>query len=153
MWFSMKMSFSYFNEKIPAPQPGKLLEGGSLSPHNDVSFHNSDIEKLDISDIEHLDGNISIDLNNKRVNRAEAALGLPVITTNNLRSMMPKIKSLKADIIERNVDISFLQEIWEQSDSDNFKMKLKQCLSLMVSNTYLNQDQKMQRELLIVVLP
>ena len=66
---------------------------------------------------------------------------------------MPKIKSLKADIIERNVDISFLQEIWEQSDSDNFKMKLKQCLSLMVSNTYLNQDQKMQRELLIVVLP
>ena len=127
--------------------------GGSLSLHNDVSFHNSDIEKLDISDIEQLDGNISIDLNNKRVNRAEAALGLPVITTNNLRSMMPKIKSLKADIIERNVDISFLQEIWEQSDSDNFKMKLKQCLSLMVSNTYLNQDQKMQRELLIVVLP
>ena len=127
--------------------------GGSLSPHNDVSFHNSDIEKLDISDIEQLDGNISIDLNNKRVNRAEAAPGLPVITTNNLQSMMPKIKSLKADIIERNVDISFLQEIWEQSDSDNFKMKLKQCLSLMVSNTYLNQDQKMQRELLIVVLP
>ena len=127
--------------------------GGSLSLHNDVSFHNSDIEKLDISDIEQLDGNISIDLNNKRVNRAEAALGLPVITTNNLRSMIPKIKSLKADIIERNVDISFLQEIWEQSDSDNFKMKLKQCLSLMVSNTYLNQDQKMQRELLIVVLP
>ena len=127
--------------------------GGSLSLHNDVSFHNSDIEKLDISDIEQLDGNISIDLNNKRVNRAEAALGLPVITTNNLRSMMPKIKSVKADIIERNVDISFLQEIWEQSDSDNFKMKLKQCLSLMVSNTYLNQDQKMQRELLIVVLP
>ena len=99
--------------------------GGSLSLHNDVSFHNSDIEKLDISDIEQLDGNISIDLNNKRVNRAEAALGLPVITTNNLRSMMPKIKSLKADIIDRNVDISFLQEIWEQSDSDNFKMKLK----------------------------
>ena len=127
--------------------------GGSLSLHNDVSFHNSDIEKLDISDIEQLDGNISIDLNNKRVNRAEAALGLPVITTNNLRSMMPKIKSLKADIIERNVDISFLQEIWEQSDSDNFKMKLKQYLSLMVSNTYLNQNQKMQRELLIVVLP
>ena len=126
---------------------------GSLSLHNDVSFHNSDIEKLDISDIEQLDGNISIDLNNKRVIRAEAVLGLPVITTNNLRSMIPKIKSLKADIIERNVDISFLQEIWEQSDSDNFKMKLKQCLSLMVSNTYLNQDQKMQRELLIVVLP
>ena len=38
--------------------------GGSLSLHNDVSFHNSDIEKLDISDIEQLDGNISIDLNN-----------------------------------------------------------------------------------------
>ena len=66
--------------------------------------------------------------------------------------MIPKIKSLKADIIERNVDISFLQEIWEQSDSDNFKMKLKQCLSLMVSNTYLNQDQKMEKKYMLKLM-
>ena len=29
---------------------------------------------------------------------------------------MPKINSLKTDIIERSIDVSFLQEIWEKDE-------------------------------------
>ena len=31
---------------------------------------------------------------------------------------MPKINSLKTDILKRNVDLAFLQEIWEQSENE-----------------------------------
>ena len=41
-------------------------------------------------------------------------INLPVIASYNLRSMMPKLQSLKTDILERNVDIALLQEIWEK---------------------------------------
>ena len=41
---------------------------------------------------------------------------LPIVATYNLRSLLPKIKSLKTDIIERSIDISFLQEIWEKDE-------------------------------------
>ena len=66
------------------------------SPNSDGCFDNS--QPFSFSHIEQLDGNVSINSGIK-INRTVAALSLPIIATYNLRSMFPKINSLKTDII------------------------------------------------------
>ena len=44
---------------------------------------------------------------------------IPKIATYNLRSLYPKINHLKTDILERSIDVSFLQEIWEPQRNDD----------------------------------
>ena len=59
-----------------------------------------------------------------------AAIHLPVVATYNLRSLMPKIQHLKTDIVERNVDLAFLQEVWEQSDNVDHKAEIETMLEI-----------------------
>ena len=84
--------------------------------------------------MDQLDGNTSLytdtRANNKyrvnqktKVDKFEAALNLPIIATYNLRSLMPKIKSLKNDLIERSVSLGFLQETWEQTENGAHQQK------------------------------
>ena len=40
-------------------------------------------------------------------------LSLPVIAVSNVRSLLPKINSFKTDILEREIGLSLLSEIWE----------------------------------------
>ena len=49
--------------------------------------------------------------------RVSIALNLPVVATYNLRSLMPNIRNLRTDLLERKIDLAFLQEIWEQSEN------------------------------------
>ena len=64
------------------------------------------------------------------VDKITAALSLPKIATFNLRSLFPKINSLKTDIVERAIDVSFLQEIWEQSESEAFQFEIEKMLEV-----------------------
>ena len=82
---------------------------------NDVSVLSGDSLISDISNIEQLDGNVSVFPSNVKVDKITAALSLPTAATYNLRSLFPKIESLKTDLLERKIDVSFLTEIWEQS--------------------------------------
>ena len=69
--------------------------------------------------ISQFDGNVSInsvssnetDDHFPAINRNNKAQRLPTVATYNLRSLLPKVKSLKTDIIEREIDVAFLQEI------------------------------------------
>ena len=97
------------------------------SPNSDGCFDNS--QPFSFSHIEQLDGNVSINSGIK-INRTVAALSLPIIATYNLRSMFPKINSLKTDIIERQVDIAFLQEIWEQTEDIYVQSEIEAMLEL-----------------------
>ena len=89
-----------------------------------------------ISDIGQLDGNASIcsdipQLNkNGKPDKVTAALYLPVVATYNCRSLFPKIRSLKQDLLERKIDVGFCQEIWEQSQNSEHKFEIEKMLEL-----------------------
>ena len=76
-------------------------------------------ESVSLTNINQLDGNASVSssdnlnistrqqrLKNKKIDKITAALNLPTVASYNLRSLMPKIQSLKNDILERSVDLS-----------------------------------------------
>ena len=79
-----------------------------------------------------LDGNVSISSSSSSPNldRNQTALSLPTIATYNLRSLLPKVNSLKTDILERQIDIAFLQEIWEDSENSNFQEEIEKMYQL-----------------------
>ena len=70
--------------------------------------------------------------NNKKQKKDQisSALCLPVVATYNLRSLIPKIQSLKNDIVERSVSLAFLQEIWEQTDNKSHQFEIEKLLEL-----------------------
>lgn len=102
------------------------------------------------SDIDQLDGNVSVcssiiqndpksckklsdhlkPNNVKNIDKIAAALNLPIVATYNLRSMIQKLKSLKIDILERSVDLGFLQEIWEQEDNKDHQFEIEKMLAM-----------------------
>ena len=80
-----------------------------------------------ISDLEQLDGNISVCsddavrakirgraqlINSHRANNASVAHHLPVVTVCNMRSLFPKIENFKTDFFERQVDVSLYCEVF-----------------------------------------
>ena len=84
--------------------------------------------------LSHLDGNVSISSSSSsfspNLDRNQTGLGLPTIATYNLRSLLPKANSLKTDILERQIDIAFLQEIWEDSENSNFQEEMEKMYQL-----------------------
>ena len=68
-----------------------------------------------------LDGNesvcSSIDCNDLPIlDRNSASSNLPTVATYNMRSLLPKINALKSDLLEREIDVAFVQEIWESGE-------------------------------------
>ena len=57
--------------------------------------------------------------NPKNLKKYEVALNLPTVASYNVRSLFPKIRSFKTDMLERAVSVAFVSEIWEQKE--NFK--------------------------------
>ena len=96
---------------------------------------------MEIENLLQLDGNVSVNIsnlshpdkthsNNVKVDKISAALHLPTLATYNLRSLIPKINSLRSDIIERKVDVAFLQEIWEKEGDKTHEFELEKLLEL-----------------------
>ena len=118
-------SVSTNSEQVQPIHAGKLISGDKVSPLNNSS------------NIDQLDGNVSIsstdnfkphNLAKHKVDKVTAAEHLPIIATYNVRSLLPKIHSLKNDILERSVSIGFLQEIWEQTDNKTHKFEIEKML-------------------------
>ena len=79
---------------------------------------------------------------NEKEDQISAASFLPVIATYNLRSLMPKISSLKTDLVERKIDVAFLQEVWEPYDSPLFIAEIEK---YMAYSMYLNLELRHQK--------
>ena len=79
-----------------------------------------------------LDGNISIastsDGNSTIYTKTQQALNLPSVATYNMRSLFPKILSLKNDLLERAIDCAFLVEIWEKSEKKQHQYEIEKML-------------------------
>ena len=94
------------------------------------------VSASDISDIGQLDGNTSIcsdtpQLNkNGKPDKITAALCLPVVATYNCRSLFPKIRSLKKDLLERKIDVGFCQEIWQQTKNSEHRFEIEKMLQI-----------------------
>ena len=91
----------------------------------------SSSEGFSDSVIGQLDGNISLNnsdqVNMGKVDKFSTALYLPTVAAYNCRSLFPKIENFKTDMIEREISVSFLSEIWEKSETKDIYLKLKKC--------------------------
>ena len=47
-----------------------------------------------------------------------------------MRSLEPKLESLKTDLLERSVDVAFLQEIWEKEGNPDFESKVERMMEI-----------------------
>ena len=54
---------------------------------------------------------------------------------------MPKIDNFKTDILERKVDVAFLQEVWEQSSNLDHIHEIEQMLEIE-GLQYISQPRK-----------
>jgi hypothetical protein len=102
----------------------------------------------DLYNIEQLDGNITnlSDNNNdssspssvlqcppppvSKCDKITAALSLPKVATYNLRSLFPKIGNLTTDILEREIDVAFCTEIWEQEHNKEHQFEIEKLLEI-----------------------
>ena len=66
----------------------------------------------------------------RRDNRAIQALSLPKIVNYNVRSLMPKIGNFSLDMKERDLDISFLTEVWQKLENKKHQLKLEELLEM-----------------------
>ena len=55
---------------------------------------------------------------------------LPKISVYNARSLFPKIESFCTEMLERETDVSFVSEIWEQRKNTKHNWKIKEMLEL-----------------------
>ena len=51
----------------------------------------------------------------KRDRKVIEGESLPIISVSNVRSLIPKIEAFKKDILERNISVAILSEIWEKA--------------------------------------
>ena len=61
---------------------------------------------------------------------AKSKHSLPTLSVYNARSLFPKIASLATDIEERDTDICFVTEIWEQNENKRHRKKIEELLEL-----------------------
>ena len=81
-----------------------------------------------------LDGNISLNnsykVNKCKVDKFSTALHLPTVATYNCRSLFPKIENFKTDMMERDISVSLLSEIWEKSEDKGHSFEVEKMLQL-----------------------
>ena len=65
-----------------------------------------------------------------KIDRVTAALNLPKVASYNLRSLGPKVQSLKTDLIERSIELAFLQEIWEPKENRAFHFEIEKMFEM-----------------------
>ena len=73
------------------------------------------------------------DTNNVRIrrdNRFAEASSLPAFTVFNMRSIWSKLNNLADDMEERNVDISFLSEVWEKKENKKHQGAIEHLLEM-----------------------
>ena len=66
----------------------------------------------------------------KRDNRLEVGESLPIIAVSNLRSLTPKLYNFKNDMIEREISVALLSEVWEKANCKKQQYEIEKMLQL-----------------------
>ena len=99
----------------------------------DISLHNISLCQSDLSDIDQLDGNTSLNSrpkNRRLIQNASVAHHLPVVSVCNMRSLFPKVSNFKIDFFERSVDFSLCCEVWEKAESKYHMSEIEKMLEV-----------------------
>ena len=65
-----------------------------------------------------------------RDNKIIESMNLPIISVSNLRSLMPKINNFKDDMLEREISLALLSEVWEQAQNKKHKFEIEKLCEL-----------------------
>ena len=112
-------------------------ESESICTDSDIIQLDGNCSVLSSSDSNYVSNNLANSENlsesgdSAKSDKITASLHLPTIATYNCRSVFPKIESLKTDLKERAIDVSFLTEIWEQKQSKIHQYEVEKMLELM----------------------
>ena len=66
----------------------------------------------------------------KRDNKFLKSESLPIISVSNVRSLIPKIENFKNDILERNISLSILSEVWEKVNCKKQQFELEKIFQM-----------------------
>ena len=80
----------------------------------------------------------------RRNNNAVVASSLPVVSVCNMHSLMPKVKKFAADMLERDIDLSFLSEFWKK-DADKYHRQNIEILLEMKGLKYISTPRRNKR--------
>ena len=65
-----------------------------------------------------------------RNNKVLEGQHLPTVSVSNMRSLLPKVNSYKNDILEREISLSLLSEVWEVKGKKKHKLEIERMLEL-----------------------
>ena len=66
----------------------------------------------------------------RRDNRLIFGESLPIISVSNLRSLGPKLKNFKIDMLEREIGVSLLSEVWEKTECKKQQHELEKMFQM-----------------------
>ena len=66
----------------------------------------------------------------KRDNRFVIGESLPIIAVSNLRSLAPKLNNFKQDMIEREISVGLLSEVWEKASCRKQQYEMEKMLQM-----------------------
>ena len=65
-----------------------------------------------------------------RNNKMSEGQALPKISVSNMRSLFPKLNGYKNDIIQREISLSLLSEVWEKKGKRKHKLEIENMLQM-----------------------
>ena len=66
----------------------------------------------------------------RRDNRLVDSESLPIISVSNVRSLMPKINNFKNDMIDRDISVALLSEVWEKANCKKQQFEIEKMLQM-----------------------
>ena len=55
---------------------------------------------------------------------------LPTVSVSNMRSLLPKVNNFKNDILEREISLALLSEVWEVKGKKKHKFEIEKMLQI-----------------------
>ena len=66
----------------------------------------------------------------RRNNKLSSSSSLPTFSVSNVRSLIPKIKNFKTDLIEREISLSLISEVWEKQNCKRQQEEFEKMLEI-----------------------
>ena len=103
------------------------------------SSKNMNVKPCNVSNINQLDGNVSVSSDESESvsphpartapnDKRSAAWHLPTVASYNMRSFFPKVGNVKKDILERGISCGFFSEIWQKSENKSHMFQIEKML-------------------------
>ena len=66
----------------------------------------------------------------KRDNKLSVCQSLPVVSVSNCRSLIPKVNNFVQDILEREIGVAIISEIWQKTKSKRHSFEIEKMLKI-----------------------